>query len=211
MQTVDGVDPSRIALWGFFWSGTMVLEAASLDKRVAAVAAIGPVLDWTLDPELGPPMMARAMADRAARLRGDPPAYIPFYRATGDNFMIFKAFTELPNTEQKRMLPDMVEALKKQAPDSFDDHVTLQTLYKIANWAPFSRFALLGDTPVLWVIPELDELSAPALQKQTWDGFAEPKALEIAQGRGHFNYWHDADLDQLLAKQLGFLKEFLKF
>lgn len=209
MQSLEWVDPQRVALWGFFWSGTQVLEAASLDKRVAAVVSIGPVLDWSLDPKLGPAMMARAIEDRVSRLQGNPPSYIPFYKEEGEHFMIFKAFTEL-SKEQRTQVAGMVQHAKDQAP-RFQDRVTVQTLYRIANWEPFSRYKALGPTPVMLVIPEIDELSAPALQHKTFESFSEPKVLEIAKGKGHFNYWYDANLDELLAKQLGFLKEHLKF
>ncbi|RYP05476.1 hypothetical protein DL765_009825 [Monosporascus sp. GIB2] len=209
LKTFEWIDHTRIALWGFFWSGTQVLEAASVDKRVAAVVSIGPVLDWSLDPELGPRMMALAMKDREGRVQGKPPIYIPFYKEDGESFMIFKAFTVL-SREQRTMVSGMVEGAKEQAP-RFVDSVTAQTLYRIANWSPFSRFTALGSTPTMLVIPEIDELSDPALQHKTFESFEDPKVLEVAKEKGHFNYWYDADLDQLLAGQLKFLKEYLKF
>lgn len=45
------VDPSRIAVWGFSYSGAMALIATATDERVAAAIALVPALGPVLPPE----------------------------------------------------------------------------------------------------------------------------------------------------------------
>jgi pimeloyl-ACP methyl ester carboxylesterase len=45
LSSEDGVDPTRIALWGFSYSGGHSLFVGALDPRVAAIVAVAPALD----------------------------------------------------------------------------------------------------------------------------------------------------------------------
>lgn len=66
------VDPARIVLWGFSFSGGHVVETALADPRVAAVLALCPMVDGLARALATPPALSawltpRALADRLGR------------------------------------------------------------------------------------------------------------------------------------------------
>ncbi len=71
-RRLDGVDPSRIVLWGFSFSGGVAVQTAAADARIAAVLALCPMLDG-LSRALGTPpalsawLLPRALADLLGR------------------------------------------------------------------------------------------------------------------------------------------------
>ncbi len=44
-RQLDGIDPGRVALWGFSMDGGMALTTAAADPRIAAVIAVCPLTD----------------------------------------------------------------------------------------------------------------------------------------------------------------------
>ena len=74
VQTLDGVDPERIGIWGTSYSGGHVLVVAAVDRRVRCVVAQVPTISgWqttlrriapqalagiSVKPELSPPILA---------------------------------------------------------------------------------------------------------------------------------------------------------
>lgn len=81
-QTLPGVDPARVGIWGSNYSGAHVLVVAAQDRRVRAVSSQVPVVDGDANFR----QLVRADfigatrqsfdADRAARARGEAPAMI---------------------------------------------------------------------------------------------------------------------------------------
>jgi uncharacterized protein len=66
------IDPERIVLWGFSFSGGHVVEHAATDPRVAAVLALCPLVDGfarvrATSPALSAWMVPRALLDAAGR------------------------------------------------------------------------------------------------------------------------------------------------
>jgi pimeloyl-ACP methyl ester carboxylesterase len=210
LQDEGWVDPNRIAIWGFFWSSGIALEAAAFDKRVAAVIAQGLMPDWCLNPPDQPAIVARAVEDRANQLRGNPPDYIPLLNDKGEHLMLFKYLAEL-TPEQKTNMPAWVHGAKKHAP-TFNDRITVQSFYRHAKWKPLHLFASVSPTPVMILTPEDDEIVPPEFQRSIFDSLqSEQKRFEIVKGKGHMNFLANVNLDELLAGQLAFLKDVLKF
>ncbi len=209
LQDEGWVDPNRIAVWGFFWSSAIALEAAAFDKRVAAVIAQGLMPDWCLNPPDQLAIVARAVEDRANQLRGNAPDYIPLLNDKGEHLMLFKYLAEL-TPEQKAHLPAWVHGAKKNA-STFNDRMTVQSFYRHAKWKPLHLFAAVT-TPVMILTPEFDEIVPPEFQRSIFDSLhSEQKRFEIVKGKGHNNFLANVNLDELLAKQLAFLKDVLKF
>ncbi|OKL62097.1 hypothetical protein UA08_02971 [Talaromyces atroroseus] len=210
LQDGGWVDPDRIAIWGFFYSSGIALEAAAFDKRVKAVIAQGLMPDWCLNPEDEPAIVARAVADRANQLRGNPPEYIPLLNDKGEHLMYFKYLADM-TPEQKHHLPAWVHGAKKTAP-TFNDWMTIQSFYRHAKWKPMNLFAAVSPTPVMILTPEDDEIVPPAFQRSIFDSLQSPrKKYEIVKGRGHMNFLKDVNFDELLGGQLAFLKDVMNF
>lgn len=196
-------------MWGFFYSSGIALEAAAFDKRVKAVIAQGLMPEWDLNPADQEGLVARAIEDRANQLRGAPPQYVPLLDEKGAHIMHFKYLANL-SEEQKAALPNWVHEAKKLSP-AFNDKMTIQSFYRHAKWKPLKLFASLSPTPVMILTPEHDEIVPPAYQKSIFDSFHSPqKKYQIVKDKGHADFL-SVSLDVLLAGQLAFLKEVLKF
>ncbi|KAI9759117.1 MAG: hypothetical protein M4579_002564 [Chaenotheca gracillima] len=209
LQDGGWVDPERIAIWGFFWSSGIALVAAAFDQRVAAVISQGLMPDWGLNPPDQPAILARAVEDRANQLRGHEPDYIPLLNEQGEHLMLFQYLAEM-TPEQKLHMPAWVHNAKKRAP-AFNDRLTIQSFYRHAIWKPLPLFASMR-TPVMILTPENDEIVSPAFQRSIFDGLqSEQKRFEIVKDRGHMNFLANVNFDELLAGQLAFLKDVLKF
>lgn len=71
-RSLDRVDPERIVLWGFSFSGSHVVETALADPRIAAVLALCPMVDGLARALATPPALSawltpRAVADQLGR------------------------------------------------------------------------------------------------------------------------------------------------
>jgi uncharacterized protein len=71
-RSLDGIDPERIVLWGFSFSGGHVVETAAADARVAAALALCPMVDGLARAMATPPAVSawltpRALADQFGR------------------------------------------------------------------------------------------------------------------------------------------------
>lgn len=71
-RSLDSVDPERIVLWGFSFSGGHAVETAAADQRVAAVLALCPLLDGLARVLATPPpvsawLIPRALVDQLGR------------------------------------------------------------------------------------------------------------------------------------------------
>ncbi|KAH0042726.1 hypothetical protein KCU78_g725, partial [Aureobasidium melanogenum] len=209
LQDSGWVDPKRIAIWGFFYSSGIALEAAAFDKRVAAVIAQGLMLEWYLNPPDQPTIIAQAIEDRANRIRGNSPEYVPLLDEKGDHMLHMKYLANM-TPEQKHNLPNWVHNSKKHAA-TFVDKMTIQSFYRHAKWRPLDHLEWLAPTPVMILTPENDEIVPPAFQREIFDNLkSKQKRHEIIKDRGHMNLL-SVKLDVLLIPQLEFLKEVMEF
>jgi hypothetical protein len=84
-RTLEGVDPARVVLWGFSFSGSHAVETALADQRIAAVLALCPMVDGLARALATPPALSawltpRALADQLGRhnlvaVTGEPGAH----------------------------------------------------------------------------------------------------------------------------------------
>lgn len=99
----------------------------------------------------------------------------------------------------------MVNA-KSRGASRYENHTTFQSYYKIKLWQPQGIVRYLRSTPVMMVVPELDQISPPELQIALHNNFPEPKLLHIAPGKGHLNVLSGEDFPALAAMQADFVK-----
>ncbi len=71
-RTLDGVDPERIVLWGFSFSGGHAVETAAADARIAGALVLCPMVDGLARALATPPALSawltpRALADQLGR------------------------------------------------------------------------------------------------------------------------------------------------
>ena len=83
VQTLDGVAPERIGIWGTSYAGGHVLVVAAIDRRVRCVVAQVPTISgWQttlrrIAPQALPGQRDAWDADRLERYKGNPPKMVP--------------------------------------------------------------------------------------------------------------------------------------
>ena len=100
----------------------------------------------------------------------------------------------------------MVNVKMRGAP-RHENHTTFQSYYKIKLWQPQGVMRYLNRTPVLMVVPELDQISPPEAQIALHGTFPEPKVLHIAPGKGHLDVLSGDDFAMLSKLQADFVKK----
>ncbi|KAK2591731.1 hypothetical protein QQS21_010585 [Conoideocrella luteorostrata] len=191
------VDNTKIALWGLCFGGNVTLAAAAFDKRIAAVISVAPLIDSTGLPDRRQPILELAMYDRAGRLAGDDPMYLPYVNEDGS----------VPNGLQ--LAAEMMPALERLG-IPVENRVTAQTYYRALSWNVLNLVEYIAPTPCLMVTPELD-VSCPAKdQLEAYGRMGEPKELDILKGKGHLD-WIFGEVDCILNRQLQFLQTRMDF
>ncbi|HEY4916988.1 MAG TPA: alpha/beta fold hydrolase, partial [Solirubrobacteraceae bacterium] len=57
-RSLEGIDPARIILWGFSFSGGHVIETAAADPGIAATLALCPMVDGLARALATPPLLS---------------------------------------------------------------------------------------------------------------------------------------------------------
>ncbi|KAK6220536.1 hypothetical protein LQW54_001981 [Pestalotiopsis sp. IQ-011] len=195
------VDSSRIAFWGFSFSGAVALAAAALDTRVQLALAVCPLTTWELQATKSRGVLAKAMQDRESQLAGNNPFSLPMITEKGDNPAGFgggMGANELEFVLQsKQRLPNL------------EINTSIQTYYNIMAWSPFKALRFLGSTPVLLVTPEEDRISPMSQQKELiLDKIEGPKRMHIVRGRGHMDVLDGDDFMPTMATQVDFIRHY---
>jgi pimeloyl-ACP methyl ester carboxylesterase len=194
-----GVDPERIAYWGFSFSGTVALTAAALDKRVKAVVAVCPLTHWELDENKWRGVMAKTMQDRESRISGNAAFSIPMVTDRGINpagFSSGMGANELSLVEEAKKIP------------GFQLNTTIQTYYNIMMWSPFKLLRYLSPTPVLLVSPEEDRISPLADQTELiYNQVGGPKQMHTVPGKGHMDVLDGESFESVMGVQVAFIHQ----
>ncbi|RFU79334.1 peptidase s15 [Trichoderma arundinaceum] len=191
------VDETKIALWGICFGGNITLAAAAFDKRVAAAISIAPLIYSTGDPDKRKPLLELAMADRANRIAGEEPMYLPYINEDGS----------VPNGLQ--MPAEMMPALERLGIPVVN-RISVQTYHRSLSWNILNLVQYISPTPAMMVTPELD-MACPAVEQlECYKLMKEPKELDILKGKGHID-WVFGDVENILGRQLDFLKRHMDF
>ncbi|KAJ4351219.1 uncharacterized protein N0V89_006558 [Didymosphaeria variabile] len=186
------VDETKIALWGLCFGGNVTLGAAAFDKRIAAVIAVAPMIDASGSPERRQPILELAMHDRAMRLEGEEPMFLPYVNEDGS----------IPNGLQ--MPADMIPQLQRLG-IPIENKISVQTYYKALSWNICDIVKYISPTPTLMVTPELDVSCPVEDQLRCYKHMNEPKELDILKGKNHMD-WIFGDYEYILNTQLDFLQ-----
>ncbi|PYH99746.1 alpha/beta-hydrolase [Aspergillus ellipticus CBS 707.79] len=196
------VEPNKIVVWGASWSGAVCLGAASLDPRVKLVISVCPMVqDFTPTPATAK-MLRQCMKDRESQVKGNDPFYVPIVNEQGLNPVGFgPAYTK----EDYHL---SLRARNTVAPN-FSPDMTLQSYFQLVQYDPLSTMGYFPQTPVMMVVPELDELSPPDLQIKIFDGLPGPKRMYLAPGQKHRGVVTGEHAEIAFQRQIDYLWEVL--
>jgi cephalosporin-C deacetylase-like acetyl esterase len=191
-QTLDGVDPDRVGVWGTSYAGGHVLVVAAIDRRVRCVVSQVPTISgWEATLRRVPPQALAAQrrafdADRLVRFRGGPPEMVPMVvdpaaagpasHASADAWDFFTG-KRAPYEDQWRF--------KK-----WRNEITLRSLELYSEYEPGSFVERISPTPLLMIVGDADVVCPTDLALAAFNAAHEPKRLELYPG-GHFSAYTD--------------------
>ncbi|RDW74449.1 acetyltransferase fmaC [Aspergillus mulundensis] len=206
LSTQASVDPSALFIWGMSFSAVVALTAATSDKRIRGVLAIAPLTDLRPRPESKRArVLQRCMQDRASQVAGNEPFYVPLLNEHGENPAGFGLGLE--REEYARIVGQGKELARGHV-----NRTTVQSYYHMAMWAPFELWAGVAPTPVMFVVPEMDSVSAAERQREYFDtklGGA-PRRLYLVEGVGHMDVVQGAHLGVLMEAKIRFVRDVLQ-
>lgn len=215
LMTLRTVDPTQAGLFGFSFGGTVALTAASVDPRCRFVVAAAPVtnLDFS-SPAQRTRVLRKCAQDRESQVMGNAAFTLPLVNARGENAA---GFGHGVNTE---VYARLVKCGREIAP-GHENRITLMTYYKLAMWTPWLLWKHLGTgvegdarsglRGALFIVPEKDTMSYPAMQRKYYDeldggpGFHKSK-IEV-EGVGHEELFTEHYLDKVVVGIVGFIEQ----
>ncbi|WP_405165176.1 alpha/beta hydrolase [Nocardia sp. NBC_01499] len=199
--TLDGIDPSRIALFGTSFSGGHVLRVAAQDRRITAVVAQCPFTDGLASaPTVGlRPLLAiaaRAVLDLGAAALRRPPVTVPLTGKPGQ--------TALMNT------PDAAPGYTALVPPKFahPNAIAARIGLTLPLYRP-GRSLRKIDSPVFLGVCLTDSV-APARRTLRYAAAAGPNVEVHEYPAGHFDIYVSPDFDKVVADETTFLVEHLR-
>jgi fermentation-respiration switch protein FrsA (DUF1100 family) len=183
MQTLDAVDPARIALWGTSYGAANVIHTGGIDDRAKCVVA-----------QVGFGVGGRGLKDRPAEELAPLRQMIAGERAkrvlTGASTMV-DPFTILADPESKAFFENAAKtlpALKTQVP--------LETLESLLEYEPEAVAARIAPRAQLLLSAELDTLTPPDEFRSVFARTGEPKKFVIIDGIRHYEIYTGEPLEQ---------------
>lgn len=202
LGSLPNVDRDQMGLGGMSFGAVVSLCAASLDKRARFAIAICPLTDFEFSPDKRPKILAKCIKDRESQIVGNPPFYLPMVTEKGENPAGFGH-----GIDKARYA--MILEIGRQIAPNHVNRTTIQTYYKLLMWQPFSLWRHLSPTPVMFVVPEIDNISPKEAQLHLLDSLDSPKVLHVEQGVGHEDILTGDHLTSLMKLQAGFISDAL--
>jgi hypothetical protein len=180
-QIQSEVDPDRIGLWGFSYSGGHVLHLAAFDPRVKAVVAQMPAVNAFLNSRrLTPPLQLDELTkllsqDRIKRYQTGEVSYLPLVAPPGQ-----PCFLATPDAFA------WAEATKSASKGRWENRITFESIEHCLYYESVPHPEAIFPTPLCLIVGEKDFLAAPDLTAAVYAHAIEPKSFTILKG-GHFD------------------------
>jgi pimeloyl-ACP methyl ester carboxylesterase len=195
VRSLDLVDPSRVAIWGYSFGGGHVQSLAASEPGIAAAVCVAPVVDTvrTLLHIGGARHLSRMLAaglrDRLRALRGAEPYRIPVTGPPG-SLALLNSPDSVPGFEA-------VTGSGSAWRNEICARVGLAIPYRLAGKARGIP------CPILYCIAEEDDINPPALGRRAAEG-APMGELRLYPG-GHFDPFLGETFERIVADQVDFL------
>lgn len=202
-RTRPEADPTRVALWGFSFSGGHVMALSAEPLGLAAVIAQMPFSSGRGalrdTPRAESLLLARlALSDAASRALGGAPRYIPLFAAKGSTAL-------MANDECAAGYPGLVPPEVERA-GRFHNRVAAGIALAIPWYEPGAKLRKPG-APVLMIVGEQDTLAPAAF---ALEAAARSTRVELLRyPAGHFDAFRGQELERIVADELRFLNRHL--
>ncbi|ETN43928.1 uncharacterized protein HMPREF1541_11059 [Cyphellophora europaea CBS 101466] len=201
-QSLEGVKPEKIGIWGSSYSGAHVLHVGAVDKRVKAVLSQVPLADGytnfqrLIRCDFVSSMNQMFQDDRLARAAGKDPGRLPVVDAdpmkpsalpTADSFVFFDAWAKKSD---------------------WKNDCTVRSVEMLRGYHPSAQIHRIAPTPLLMTVAENDVLTPTDIALEAYSRALEPKRLHVLPG-GHFDGYTGPNFDRNTDVQAEFLKQYL--
>jgi fermentation-respiration switch protein FrsA (DUF1100 family) len=201
-RSLDGVDPTRVALWGTSLSGGHVVAVAADDPRIAAVIAQTPFADGVATVRqagfaslIG--MSAAGLRDLANAALGREPETL--------------AVVGRPGERAAMNQPDSYEGYYAlyERPGAFNNEACARIALTIGGYRPGLRATKLS-CPLLVLTCAADAVTPPAPARRMADRAPLGRSIEYPpEVGGHFAIYVGELFERTVADQIAFLRETL--
>lgn len=189
-QSLSGIDPQRIGIWGTSYSGGEVIAVAAVDRRVKCVVTQVPLVAGFENIQRLVPSSAlkdiRGMvdADRQAQLAGSAPGVAPVTAADPAEPHIFPGLRT----------HNYFHNYKKANPSiPWENKVTIRSVQWLFEFDINPYVERISPTPLLMIVAE-DDISTPTdLAIRAYHRALEPKKLMIVAGDHYGSYLESFD------------------
>jgi pimeloyl-ACP methyl ester carboxylesterase len=202
LSTLSNVDPQKVGLWGYSLSASVALSTAAFDKRAKFVIAVCAVAEYHFDKAKMDKVLRLCFKDRESQVKGNPPFYIPMIDKSGEN----------PAGIDFGLDPVRASRWATEAANLVAGHdikTTVQSYHKISMWHPSTMWKHVDLTPILFLVPEEDNVCPPELQLKAFEEFKGPKKCHRQAGTNHMNFFEGRDISGLMALQAQFVRDAL--
>ncbi len=191
---LPGVDPTRLGVWGSSYSGGHVLVLAATDRRVRAVVSQVPTISGARNTLRRFPgdgiaeIHERFAADRAGRMRGEPPVMVPIVPGLDPANV---ALTDGRDATRERVGNDFGAWITGTPGDrlmTWRNEISLRSLELYASYEPGIHIARIAPTPLLMISMTDDSVTPTDEILAAYERACEPKRLLLRPG-GHFDVY----------------------
>ncbi|KAK8135249.1 hypothetical protein PG984_003189 [Apiospora sp. TS-2023a] len=177
------VESRRILLWGLSFGGMLSGLCAAVDGRLKGVVMVAPLFSF-IQATKHKSLFPQLINDRISQVRGNKALTLQPFDSCGRN-PAGMGGAEGPGGLESY---NLMRAAAETGHPTFRDRITLQTYYKLALARPKEIIQEFSqEVPVMMIVPELDDISAPSEQKGVFDTIKAPKRLYWSKGAGHLS------------------------
>ncbi|KZS68870.1 alpha/beta hydrolase [Mycobacterium kansasii] len=199
-RTIEGIDPSRIGLWGTSFGGGHVIATAARVPGIAAAVAQCPFTDGVaavraINPVTVARLTALALRDVVGALAGRPPVLVPTVGKPGEVAVMTTA--------------DAYEGYLKLVPEGVElrNEIAARIAMRVLTYRP-GRLAAKIRCPILFCVCQTDSV-APAGPTLRYAAKA-PRGEVKVYPEGHFAIYVGDAFERAVADQIAFLDKHLK-
>lgn len=209
LSSHPSVEPRQgIGLWGMSLGAAVALVVAALDARARFVVAVCPATEPTHDVAKLRPVLAKAAKDRESRLKGNEPFFVPMLNRKGENPAGFNPGIEQEAVVRMMRPHDEDDPLQASLAPNHVNRTTIGTYRNMLLWDPRHMWRYLTQ-PVLFLLPEHDQLIGTDSQLRHYEALTGPKRLYIQADARHMDILDAAGQAHVNSVQVEFIRDAL--
>ncbi|MBD2158786.1 alpha/beta hydrolase [Leptolyngbya sp. FACHB-16] len=203
-QLQPEVDPERIGLWGFSYSGGHVLHVAAFDPRVKAIVVQMPTVNAFLNSRrLASPLeldelKKTLLIDRIKRYQTGEVSYFPLVAPPGQ-----PCFLATPDAFA------WAESAKSASEGRWKNRLTYESIEHCLYYESVPHPEAIFPTPLCMIVGEKDFLATPDLAASVYARAMEPKSFTVLKG-GHFDGFQGEGFKVASTTALSWFEKYLK-